>query len=187
MDWLWKRANMVLRKKSENSGYSHAILTKHRTVGDILDNYYRWSQKRNINFAPIQRFQWETFMCQLCYSVFKYSILEGSSVSLAFGKEPAYLHFDNSKMRSYLLNCLHSGVLTEFPCKPEQRKNLYRPTLCCYTASCRMPERGLILQCTKCQRWFHPNCQEIKMNARQDCKMSRMQIKMIEVNAMACF
>ena len=47
------------------------------------------------------------------------------AVSLAFGKEPAYLHFENSKMRSLLLNCLLSGVLTEFPCKPEQRESLY--------------------------------------------------------------
>ena len=47
------------------------------------------------------------------------------AVSLAFGKEPAYLHFENSKMRFHLLNCLHSGVLTELSCKPEQRNSLY--------------------------------------------------------------
>ena len=81
------------------------------------------------------------------------------AVSLAFGKEPAYLHFDNSKMRSHLLNCLQSGVLTEFPCKPEQRKSLYVqahtvPLYC----TCPMPESDLMFQCTKCQRWFHPNC-----------------------------
>ena len=35
--------------------------------------------------------------------------------AMAFGEEPAYLHFENSKMRPHLLNCLHSGVLTEFP------------------------------------------------------------------------
>ena len=90
------------------------------------------------------------------------------AVSLAFGKEPAYLHFENSKMRSHLLNCLQSGVLTEFPCKPEKRKSLYVqahtvPLYC----TCRMPESDLMFQCTKCQRWFYPNCQEIKMNARQ--------------------
>ena len=57
------------------------------------------------------------------------------AVSLAFGKEPAYLHFENSKMRSHLLNCLQSGVLTEFPCKPEKEKvYMYRHTLCRYTA-----------------------------------------------------
>ena len=90
------------------------------------------------------------------------------AVSLAFGKEPAYLHFENSKMRSHVLNCLHSGVLTEFPCKPKRRKSLYVqahtvPLYC----TCRMSESDLMFQCTKCQRWFHPNCQEIKMNARQ--------------------
>ena len=35
------------------------------------------------------------------------------AVSLAFGKEPAYLHFENSKMRSHLLNCLQSGVQSD--------------------------------------------------------------------------
>ena len=75
-------------------------------------------------------------------------------VSLASGKERAYLHFENSKMRSHLLNCLHSGVLTEFPCK----KRKY--------CTCRIPMSDLMFQCTKCQRWFHPNCQEIKMNAQ---------------------
>ena len=44
------------------------------------------------------------------------------AVSLALCKEPAYLHYDNSKMRPHLLKCLHNGVLTEFPSKPEQRK-----------------------------------------------------------------
>ena len=90
------------------------------------------------------------------------------AVSLAFRKKPAYLHFENSKMRSHLLNCFHSVVLTEFPCKPEQRKSLYVqahtvPLYC----TCRMPESDLMFRCTKCQRWFHPICQEIKMNARQ--------------------
>ena len=90
------------------------------------------------------------------------------AVALAFGKEPAYLHFENSRMRSHLLNCLHSDVLTEFPCRREQRKSLYVqahtvPLYC----TCRMLESDLMFQCTKCQRWFHPNCQEIKMNARQ--------------------
>ena len=80
------------------------------------------------------------------------------AVSLAFGKEPAYFHFENSKIRSHLLNCLQSGVLTEFPCKPEKRKSLYVqahtvPLYC----TCRMPESDLMFQCTKCQRWFHPN------------------------------
>ena len=44
--------------------------------------------------------------------------------SLAVCKEPAYLHH-NSKMRSHLLKCLHNGVLTEFPSKPEQRKSIF--------------------------------------------------------------
>ena len=30
--------------------------------------YYRWSQKKNSYLATTQHFQWETFMCPLCYS-----------------------------------------------------------------------------------------------------------------------
>ena len=90
------------------------------------------------------------------------------AVSLAFRKEPAYLNFDNSKMRSHLLNSLQNGVLTKVPCKQEQSKSLYVqahtvPLYC----TCQMPESDRMFQCTKCQGWFHPNCQEIKMIARQ--------------------
>ena len=97
------------------------------------------------------------------------------AVSLAFGKEPAHLHYDNSKMRTHLLNCIKSGILTEFPSKPESRKNLYIqahtiPLHC----TCRMPESDLMFQCTKCQQWFHPDCQEIKLNAvARQLKQSR--------------
>ena len=44
------------------------------------------------------------------------------AVSLAFDKEPAHLHYDKSKMRTHLMNCINSGILTEFPSKPESRK-----------------------------------------------------------------
>ena len=63
------------------------------------------------------------------------------AVSLAFGKESAHLYYDNSKMRTHLLNCIESGILTEFPSKPESRKNLFIqahtiPLQC----TCRTPE-----------------------------------------------
>ena len=75
------------------------------------------------------------------------------AVSLAICKEPAYLHYDNSKMRPHLLKCLHNGVLTEFPSKPEQRKSLFiKAHLVPLYCSCRMPENGLMFQCTNCQR-----------------------------------
>ena len=85
------------------------------------------------------------------------------AVSLAFCKELAYLNYDNSKMRPHLLKYLHNGVLTEFPSKPEQRKSLFIkdhsvPLYC----SSRMPESALMFQCTNCQRWFHPECREVK-------------------------
>ena len=109
----------------------------------------------------------------LAFSIYTFRLPKSSkmaaiafAVSLAFGKEPAYLHFENSKMRPHLLNCLHSGVLTEFPCNPEQRKSLYVqahtvPLYC----TCRMPESDLMFQCTKCQ--------ENKTTHRQDNSLTR--------------
>ena len=48
------------------------------------------------------------------------------AVSLAFCKEPFYLHYDNTTMRSHLLKCLQNGGLTDFPSTPEQRKSFYK-------------------------------------------------------------
>ena len=64
-----------------------------------------------------------------------YTIAFAVSQTLAFGKEPAYLHYDYSKMRSHLLKYLQSGVLIVFPSKPEPRKVfILRITLSHYTA-----------------------------------------------------
>ena len=85
------------------------------------------------------------------------------AVSMALSKKPAC-----SKMRPHPLKCLYKGVFTEFPSKPEQRKSLFIkahsvPLYC----SCRVHENDLMFQFTNCQRWFHPECHEVKMNARQ--------------------
>ena len=55
---------------------------------------------------------------------------------------------------------INSSAFTEFPSKPESRKNvfIYRPTRSHY---------NLMFQCTKCQHWFHPECQDIKLKACQ--------------------
>ena len=58
----------------------------------------------------------------------------------------------------------NSSAFTEFPSKPESRKKnkknvfIYRPTRSHY---------NLMFQCTKCQHWFHPECQDIKLKACQ--------------------
>ena len=33
-------------EESENSGYSHAMLTKHGTVGDVPDNYFYGNERK---------------------------------------------------------------------------------------------------------------------------------------------
>ena len=43
---------------------------------------------------------------------------------------------------------------------------IYKLTQFTLHCTCRMPESDLMFQCTKCQQWFHPDCQEIKLNAR---------------------
>ena len=114
------------------------------------------------------------------------------AVSLAFGKEPAYLNFDNSKMRSHLLNCLQSGVLTEFPCKPEQRKSVCTGTHCAailHLPNARERPDVPVYQMSALVSSQLPRNQNdcATIEKFKDCKMSRMQIKVIEVNAMARF
>ena len=88
------------------------------------------------------------------------------AVSMAFCKEPAYLHNDNLKLWPHLLKCLINGVLAEFPSKQEPRSLFIEDHTVPLYCSCRMPGKDLIFQCTKCQCWFHLDCQEIKLNAR---------------------
>ena len=101
------------------------------------------------------------------------------AISLASCKKPAYLHYDNSIMKSHLLKSLH-----KISKQARNNKNIFikartAPLYC----SCRMPEIDLMFKCTTCQCWFHPDCQETKLNARQmkhsrTVKMSGMSIKM---------
>ena len=55
---------------------------------------------------------------------------------------------------------INSSAFIEFPSKPESRKKvfIYRPTRSHY---------NLMFQCTKCQHWFHPEFQDIKLKACQ--------------------
>ena len=85
------------------------------------------------------------------------------AISLAFCKKPAYLHYDNSIMKSHLLKSLHKISKQARNNKDIFIKAHTAPLYC----SCRMPEIDLMFKCTTCQCWFHPDCQEIKLNARQ--------------------
>ena len=83
-------------------------------------------------------------------------------------KEPVYIHYDSPQMRQYLLKCINDGLFTDPMPDSNQKKNLYYQVhpieLHC---TCLMPESDLMFKCTKCQFWFHPKYQEVKLNKRQ--------------------
>ena len=90
------------------------------------------------------------------------------AVSLAYGKDPVYIQYDNKLMRSHLLKCIKNNKITEFPQSTVTRSVEYThvhsyPVYC----TCRMPDEGFMFVCTGCQNWFHPQCQEIKLSERQ--------------------
>ena len=61
---------------------------------------------------------------------------------------------------------INSSAFTEFPSKPESRKKKRL-----YIQAHKIPLQSDV-QCTKCQHWFHPECQDIKLKACQ-LKLSR--------------
>ena len=70
-----------------------------------------------------------------------------------------YIQYWEQTLIKHLVTCLERGRITPFPCISEQSINsdISKETISVF-CSCRMPEEGRMIQCTKCKEWFHRQC-----------------------------
>lgn len=92
------------------------------------------------------------------------------ATSLAFGKNPSYVTYDTSQLRSHLKTCLEKGVISEFPEAKSARK---RATPQTFNTACRIPvfcvcrmpffehdtsDTTTLVRCHSCTGWYHHEC-----------------------------
>ena len=82
------------------------------------------------------------------------------STALCVGEDPQGLEFDQKVMRSHLLSCLVDGELNPFPCKKMTRRCKTKKT-CKIAIHCRTQERGNMVECERCEEWFHQDCAKV--------------------------
>ena len=78
------------------------------------------------------------------------------------GEDPQGLQFEQKFIRSHLLSCLADGEIKPFPCKKVTRRRKTKKT--CKIAihcTCRSLERGNMVACELCERWFHQDCAKV--------------------------
>ena len=88
------------------------------------------------------------------------------ATSLAYGVDPSYCRFNQSKMRGHLYQHLmnkrmvpfpHTKVTTRIESLSKRRDD---HEVHCH---CRMPELKDVpmIECTKCSKWFHADCEPV--------------------------
>ena len=86
------------------------------------------------------------------------------ATSPGFGDRPEEIIYDSKIMRQHLLNCLRNKRIERFPVQDGntiqhcKRKTLVIEVFC----SCRQPYYPVMVMCTKCEEWFHVDCERIQ-------------------------
>ena len=84
------------------------------------------------------------------------------ATTLCFGKQPENICYNQSLIRSHLLNCIEKGVMEEFPTVREPRLKTNKITcsrIIDVYCKCRMPQISGIpmISCFECEEWYHGN------------------------------
>jgi len=78
--------------------------------------------------------------------------------TVAFGKDPRALVYDQKRLRHHLLKCLEDGKMTNFPTIRERRT----ASICISVdvhCICRGPDMGeAMVACDGCKKWYHAEC-----------------------------
>lgn len=90
------------------------------------------------------------------------------AMEICLGRNPQCAHFDQSKMRNHLFECLCEGTMTAFPkLSPHDSEALPRPSpvikhIKVYCI-CRLPEEyDDMVCCDGCDRWYHITCMKLR-------------------------
>ena len=87
------------------------------------------------------------------------------ATELTYCADPITCNWDVGQMRSHLLQCLESGVLTRFPRLPSQRRirlgtrvrKSFTFQLYC-TCRTTNDESKSMIECVRCRKWYHKQC-----------------------------
>ena len=79
---------------------------------------------------------------------------------LCCGADIYSIKYDVVVMRQHLLTCLESGRMTEFPSsgRENSRTCIVSNKMIKVRCYCRLPDSGVMIQCSSCKEWFHKKC-----------------------------
>ena len=88
--------------------------------------------------------------------------------ALCEGKDPQGLQFDQKAMRHHLLMCLAQGHMKPFPSKGTVRTDTMRTYQIPIYCTCRTQEEGNMVECERCEEWFHQECARVPKHIWED-------------------
>ena len=158
-------ANTKIGKRDNQSHYLYDSLSGSKIMMDIIKQIASYSFHPSaelvIHTECVQQ-QRNGVDCGLYAIAF--------ATSLAFGKDPTTLAYDETQLRTHLVRCLEAGRMSEFPTingnKRVVRCRQFSSTIELY-CTCRLPyfkssEKGMAMaQCDGCLEWFHRRCKNI--------------------------
>ena len=96
--------------------------------------------------------------------------------TLAFGNDPTKIVYHQNEMCPHLRQCFESGTITEFPIILLQKRRIKERIIsiieCPIYCICRLPaesEDTVMIQCDKCQLWYHVQCLKYKKSFSNSC------------------
>ena len=119
--------------------------------------YSRGEENLNITAAPIQQQRGHTDCGPFAVAV---------CTALAAGENPTLLRWRQDKMRSHLIQCFKTEIISPFPTIQSQSlrtkivlnsEHKFVIRLWCY---CRLPSYSykFMVECQQCKTWFHKPC-----------------------------
>eukprot|EP00731_Ephydatia_muelleri_P009172 Em0004g1510a len=80
------------------------------------------------------------------------------ATGLCCGEEVCSRKYDMMVMRQHLLKCLESGRMTAFPSSYRENGPIVANKMIKVRCYCRLPDSGVMIQCSSCKEWFHKKC-----------------------------
>ena len=155
--WL-TLSNMKLKTKSEikifDSGFTSISFRVQEAICHLTkkDTPPKKSDKIHLKFMDVA-FQTNGNDCGL------YAI--ANAIAEASGIDPCTQDYNTELMRGHLMTCLEKQYLMPFPCNtriPTHTGIKYSAFMKVF-CSCRMPEEGQYVICSKCGMCWHPKCE----------------------------
>ena len=131
---------------------THQLALVYRTLITVEEDGEEVDPHLVVHIPPVQQ-QKGTTDCGLYAIAF--------AVHAAFGDDVKNLEFDQTQMRSHLLQCFRKKELVRFPTtrKRSWRNNHFPYREVEVFCSCQMPDSyGDMIQCDTCEHWYHICC-----------------------------